>query len=206
MAQDKKGFLLYADQIHTIELLDDKKAGQLLKHIFKYVNDQDPQTTDPIIKLAFEPIKQALKRDLKKYENLKKRNKENADKRWNKGKKGTKKSDRIRPHTKNADRDSDSDRDRGSDKEREIKDTYTRFDHLTISKTECNKLWEQGYSKEQIDHILESIQNFKGNKKYKSLYLTAKNWQKREYPETTKTKTTKQDDKQRKQRDAAGFH
>ena len=68
MAQDKKSFVLYVDQKSTIELLTDEQAGKLLKHIYKYVNDENPELEDLIIKLAFEPIKQQLKRDLKKYE------------------------------------------------------------------------------------------------------------------------------------------
>lgn len=67
MAENKKGFILYADLIHTVEKMSANKAGLLFKHILRYVNDQDPKTNDPIIGLSFEPIKQQLKRDLEKY-------------------------------------------------------------------------------------------------------------------------------------------
>ena len=63
MATDKKSFLLYCDLIHTVEKLDDEHAGELFKHILRYVNDQNPTPKDFIIDLAFEPIKQMLKRD-----------------------------------------------------------------------------------------------------------------------------------------------
>ena len=68
MAENKKGFMLYADQIHTVEKLSDVKAGKLFKHILQYVNDMNPETDDMIVGIAFEPIKQQLKRDLKRYE------------------------------------------------------------------------------------------------------------------------------------------
>jgi hypothetical protein len=68
MAKDKKSFLLYCDLIHTFEELDDDEAGRLIKHIFRYVNDLNPQAPDKITKIAFEPIKQQLKRDLTKWE------------------------------------------------------------------------------------------------------------------------------------------
>ena len=68
MATDKKGFILYAVLIHTVKQLPDDKAGLLLKHILSYVNDENPVTDDIIINISFEPIKQQLKRDLKKYE------------------------------------------------------------------------------------------------------------------------------------------
>lgn len=68
MAENKKSFLLYADQIHTFEELSDEEAGKLVKHLFRYVNDQDPVAPDKLTKIAFEPIKQQLKRDLVKWE------------------------------------------------------------------------------------------------------------------------------------------
>lgn len=68
MAENKKGFVLYADQKSIIDMLPNEKAGELLKHIFAYVNDENPINEDPLINLAFEPIKLQLKRDLQKWE------------------------------------------------------------------------------------------------------------------------------------------
>jgi hypothetical protein len=86
MAKDKKGFILYADQKELFEQLPDDKAGQLIKFIMKYVNDENPSTEDLIINLAFTPIKQQLKRDLQKFEQTKVSRsiagKAGADKRW----------------------------------------------------------------------------------------------------------------------------
>lgn len=67
MAQGKKSVLLYCDIIHTVEKLDNETAGQLFKHYLRYINDQNPETDNPIVDIVFEPIKQTLKRDLKKY-------------------------------------------------------------------------------------------------------------------------------------------
>ncbi|ALR29734.1 hypothetical protein ATE47_04005 [Chryseobacterium sp. IHB B 17019] len=67
MAEDKNGFLLYKDLIHSVRKLPKEKAGELFMHILSYVNDENPETDDFIIELAFEPVKQHLKRDLKKY-------------------------------------------------------------------------------------------------------------------------------------------
>lgn len=111
MAENKKSFLLYCDTIHSVEQLTDVKAGQLFKHLLRYVNDKNPETDDIIIKLAFEPIKQQLKRDLKKYENIRKKNKENIEKRWAEKKEKipnhTTVYDRIPNDTKHTDNDSD---------------------------------------------------------------------------------------------------
>ena len=65
--ESKKSFILYADLIHTVSKMPSDKAGDLFKHILKYVNDEDPVTDDLIIQLTFEPIKQQLKRDLDKW-------------------------------------------------------------------------------------------------------------------------------------------
>jgi len=101
MATDKKSFLLYCDLIHTVEQLTDEQAGDLFKHILRYVNDQEPQTENVITRIAFEPIKQSLKRDLQKYEDIRKRNQDNARKRWD-----ATASSGIPNDTKNADSDS----------------------------------------------------------------------------------------------------
>jgi hypothetical protein len=103
MATDKKSFLLYCDLIHTVEQLTDEQAGDLFKHVLRYVNDQEPQTENVITRIAFEPIKQSLKRDLQKYEDIRKRNQDNARKRWD-----ATASSGIPNDTKNADSVSDS--------------------------------------------------------------------------------------------------
>jgi hypothetical protein len=70
MAENKKSFLLYCDLIHTVSKMPNDKAGELFKHILEYVNDENPETDDLIIKLTFEPIKQQLKRDLGKWSEM----------------------------------------------------------------------------------------------------------------------------------------
>ena len=71
MAENKTSFVLYSDQRTLIELLSNEQAGVLFKHIFAYVNDENPICTDQLITIAFEPIKQQFKRDLVKWERTK---------------------------------------------------------------------------------------------------------------------------------------
>lgn len=59
---------------------------------------------------------------------------------------------------------------------------YRKFDHLKISVEEYEKLKLLGFTKNQIDDILDRVQNYKRNKQYSSLFLTAKNWLQRDYP------------------------
>jgi hypothetical protein len=71
MAENKKSFILYADQKGLFAKLPDELAGKLIKHIFSYVNDEDPKVDDLLLDIAFEPIKLQLKRDLKNWEETK---------------------------------------------------------------------------------------------------------------------------------------
>jgi hypothetical protein len=69
--EGKKSFVLYTDQREVFDELDDAEAGKLIKHIFAYVNDEDPETENKLLRLAFLPIKTQLKRDLKLWDNKK---------------------------------------------------------------------------------------------------------------------------------------
>ena len=70
MAENKKSFILYSDSKSIIDLLTNEQAGLLLKTLFAYVNDENPKI-DNSIALVFEMIKLQLKRDLKKWKQIK---------------------------------------------------------------------------------------------------------------------------------------
>jgi len=172
MAENKKSFLLYCDLLHTVKKLNDEQAGKLFKHVLEYVNDLNPETEDIITDLCFEPIKQNLKRDLQKYEKIREKKREagkkGANKRWQNiapVKSAKKKMANIAVNVNVNDNVND-------------KDIYRRFAHLSISVLEYKKLCDE-YGEVNTNDILESIENFKNNTKYKSLYLTAKNWLKK---------------------------
>lgn len=86
MAKDKKSFILYVDQKDLFNKLPDEIAGKLIKHIYSYVSDENPTSNDLIVEIAFEPIKQQLKRDLKLFEEKRVKRSEagiaGANKRW----------------------------------------------------------------------------------------------------------------------------
>ena len=183
MAENKKGFILYADQKELFTQLSDELAGKLIKHIFRYVNDENPVSEDVIINIAFTPIKQHLKRDLDKFNETKERRskagKIGMANRWQNITNDndvipviTKNNKRLQSITKITDNDNVNDKDN-------ILHIYRAFAHLSLSIEDFDKLRIE-YSADQINNVLDSIENYKQNKSYSSLYLTAKNWLKKE--------------------------
>ena len=78
--EGKKSFLLYCDQIGLFKKLPDEQAGKLIKIIFEYVNDLNPEINDVLLDVAFDPIKLQLKRDLMNWNNIVERNRINGSK------------------------------------------------------------------------------------------------------------------------------
>lgn len=70
MAENKSTIVVYADWIEKFEALSDDEAGKLIKHFFRYVNDLNPTPPDRVTELSFIDIKNSLKRDLVKWENV----------------------------------------------------------------------------------------------------------------------------------------
>lgn len=85
MADNKKSFILYADLKSVVEKLITKdredgtnNSGELFFHILEYVNDMHPEPKNFIVEMSFEPIKLQLKRDSRKYEEVREKNRQNA--------------------------------------------------------------------------------------------------------------------------------
>jgi hypothetical protein len=172
MAENKKGFVLYADQKLIFDLLTNEEAGILIKHIFSYVNDENPTLNDRLIDMAFNPIKLQLKRDLVKYDGIKERNSANARKRWD-----ATASSGIPKHTKNADKDKGIDKDKVKDiNKRKIffKDSQS-FDKSYFKN--CFPDW----NKEKLAFYYDSLNTWsnEGNKKVDWI-ATARIWANRD--------------------------
>jgi hypothetical protein len=166
--EGKKSFILYCDLIHAVEELTDDQAGKLLKIILQYVNDNDPVIEDQILKVAFTPIKLALKRDLEEWKKTCDRNKVNGEKggRPPKEDKTQKthsvsekpnKTQRLISKPKKADNDTDTDNE--IDNEVLIKDHNDIFRNLWL-----NRYWLESLAmlwKKEIKEIQEHLNKFR---------------------------------------------
>jgi hypothetical protein len=76
MAKGKKTFIFYSDWINMIKEMPNEDAGILIKHILSYVNDENPQTDNLLVKMAFGHMKPLIKQDLKKWESIREKRKQ----------------------------------------------------------------------------------------------------------------------------------
>ncbi len=162
----KKSFVIHTDSLSILDDLTDEQAGQLFKAIKSYHEGEDSDL-DTIIRIAFNPFRNQFQRDQEKYLNRVEVNRANGSKG---GKKKVANASKRKPKVAIL---ADSDSDSVSDNDKE--EIYRSFDHLSITLKDYSKLVET-WEASDVSRILDSIQNYKENKKYKSLYLTARNW------------------------------
>jgi hypothetical protein len=88
MAEDKKGFILYADLIASFEYLSNEQRGEVIWWVLQYVNDKHPEPLEGSLMAVIATIRAQLKRDLEKYEKKTGKNSESGRignlKRWQK--------------------------------------------------------------------------------------------------------------------------
>ena len=191
MAKNKKSVLLYCDIIHTVEPLTNEEAGKLFKHYLRYINDQNPESPDRLTALLFEPIKQNLKRDLKKWEGKCESNSLNARARWEK-QNNANACERMQSDAKHADKDTVTDKDINIG----FETFWDLYGKKVGDKLKCKKKWDSLKNEERetaIKTIPDFIRQF-SDKQYQPFPETSLN-QKRwndEIKQPTKPDHTKQ--------------
>ena len=185
MAKDKKSFVAYCDWLESFEELTDEEAGKLAKHLFRYVNDLNPEAPDKITKMCFIPIKQSLKRDLVKYEERADRARENGAKG---GRPKTQKTQSVISEPKKPDsvNVSVNDISIGTDF-----DTFFEAYGKQVDKIPCQREWlniereEHAKILEHVSKYVNSTPDVKFRKKPLN-YLKDRTWLDPELPNATK--------------------
>jgi len=150
--------------------LSDAQRGKFYTMIFEYMfNFTKWSSDDPIVDAMFCLVAPQVEANIRKYKNWKKAKKKQD------GSKVEAKEKQSVSETQGNVNDNDNVNDN--------KDVYRNFAHLEISTQEFDKLTGKWYTKLQVDDIFDRIENFKNNKKYKSLYLTSLTRLKKQYPE-----------------------
>ena len=152
MAKNKKSFILYCDQQGVFNKLPDEIAGKLIKHIFAYVNDENPPCDDLLLSIAFEPIKTQLKRDLSKYEDYIEKQSVNGSKGGRPKKANeTQKTQAFFQEPKKADNDNVTDNDNVN-----VKEEYKLSFDLWLKYKQEKK---QRYTRTGIEQLIKSCQS-----------------------------------------------
>jgi len=183
MAQGKKSFVAYSDWKNIFDELPNEDAGALIKHIFAYVNDENPVSNSVLIRAVFANIKTTLKRDLEKWD-CQLRQRSEAGKRSAEIRALTKSNERstnvdetLRNSTDSVNVSvNDTDIDTVNKKEEDI---FLSRDHLSITWGEMNKLIDK-YGEVISNDMVNRVLKYRKNAKYKSLYLTALEWIKKD--------------------------
>jgi len=175
MAENKKSFIAYSDWKDMFDELPNEDAGILIKHIFAYVNDENPVSDSLLIRALFANIKTTLKRDLQKWDNQIKQRSEagkiSAKKRLLTNDRTTTVKKQQRKTTDNVNvNDTVNDNDN-----KEKKNKYTEFVSMT-EKEYQSLILEHGEKNTKL--LISILNNYKGanGKKYKSDYLAILSW------------------------------
>lgn len=171
----RDSFIFYRSFFEATQYLQSKQKADLFNLICSYALDHKETETDNIVKGMFSLIKPQLEANYKRWENGKK----GAEFGKLGGRPKTPKKPQTNPTlTPNVNVNANVN-------VNEV--IHTSIKHLTISNINYNKLVKE-YGEKKVKEIFEQIENYKGNKKYNSLYLTAKNWLKREATNDTDKK------------------
>lgn len=180
----KKSFIFYYDWWDIFEPLSQEQKGELITAIFDYVkNGTEPEYKDLALKISFNVIRNALKRDGEKYEKKCLKNAENAKKRWEKN---ANECERINSDAKYADNDNDNDTDNEIDNDNDnVNDSDKSSSSSFSTKTVCTysddflNFWQEYPKKVGKGDAFNKWKKAKLTIGDKEDILSALNWQKK---------------------------
>lgn len=167
MKQDKSTWRALAMQMH-------KTVEEIKTFLNECIKEYELFVTDDVFFYS-----ESLLRRMNKKDEITQKRKDAANARWNKSK------DEKSMQMHNKSNASAMQLDAKEMKLKEINEMkekiYRHFKHLSITVEEKDRILSKGYTIEQLDETLDSIENYSSNKKYVSLNLTVQKWLKKEY-------------------------
>lgn len=178
----RDSFIFYRSFFEATKTLTTEQAADLYYAICSYALDRKELELDDVQKALFSLIKPQLDANHKRWENSKKGGRPNQTKTKLKPKRNQKQT-KPKPNVNVNVNVNDN----------VNENIYRKFAHLHINLNDYEKLINE-YGSEKVIDILDQIENYKGNTKYKNLYLTAKNWLKRDNLNTDKNEKKRASD------------
>lgn len=161
----RDSFIFYRSFFEATKPLETEQKAALFDAICRYSLDLEEIELDPICSAMFALIKPQLIANINKY----KAGKKSALIKQKANRKGTERKQKVNKAITNV---NDYVNNNLNNNDNNI---YRRFNHLSITLNEYEILVNK-FGSENVIIILDQIENYKGNTKYKSLFLTAKNW------------------------------
>lgn len=161
----KDSMVFYRSFYEALKDLPDNDRLAIYDAIFSYGLDLKEVELSGIAAVIWKLVKPNIEANNRRYEN---------------GKKGAKaKQEESKRKAKGKQRQSKP----KANVDEELNNTiYHQFNHLSISVDENQKLIDKYfYTQSEIDAVYQRIENYRQNKKYSSLYLTALDWLKRDF-------------------------
>lgn len=161
----KDSMVFYRSFYEALKDLPDSDRLAIYDAIFSYGLDLKEVELKGITSVIWKLVKPNIEANIRRYEN---------------GKKGAKaKQEESKRKAKGKQRQSKP----KANKDVELNNTiYHQFNHLSISIEDNQKLIDKYfYTQLEIDAVYQRIENYRQNKKYSSLYLTALDWLKRDF-------------------------
>lgn len=179
----KNSFVLYTEQKAVINKLSDEQAGKLIKAIYEYVETGELKELDPVIDLVITPFITVLDKDLKKYEETKKKRAEAGAKGGKQTQANTKAKKQSETNQANASNDKQNKADESKDKQSETNQAVNDNEYEYVND---NNISKEIYKENTSSEDKSSTDDAKASKKeikhkygqYKHVLLKDKELQK----------------------------
>jgi hypothetical protein len=183
-------FLFYSSDFLTgTALMSDEQVGKYIKllcyqHQKGHLTERDMlkicSTHDEDILCKFEKDENGLYYNVRLQQEVEKRKAYSESRRQNRIKKDMNNiSNSYDKHMENENENVIVNRNSIKNKknlEKKEETIYRSFAHLKITTAEVDKIIADGWERQQVDEILDEIENYRNNKNYISLNLTARKW------------------------------